>query len=280
MRNLPHYSLHPFVFYKNIVGKRHNPARDSLLSMEAQMQAEFEVYIQHDLDGTLHQLPQMPMTEEQKTFHLGNYAYRKTKDLREAVMLRDKERLDTICPFCTINEYHTMDHFLPKELYPAHSVNSNNLIPCCQICQDYKLSMVQDGGNRLFLNLYSDILPEEQYLFVRFNFTGNVIPDVEFYMQNINGIDHSLYRIINSHYAKLHLFERFQDLAADEIISLQSTIIHMAPTQSDDDIKHIVYLLCAQEKDYHGANYWKSILKQACVEDDQMLSLIRQNRFV
>lgn len=280
MRNLSHYSLHPFVFYKQIVARRHNPARTSLVAMEHQMQSEFDDFIQHDLNGTLHQLPQMPMTDEQKSLHLDNYSYRKTKALRESVMLRQNGRQDKICPFCTINEYTSMDHFLPKELYPAHSVNSNNLIPCCQNCQDFKRSQVQEGGNRLFLNLYTDILPEQQYLFVSFNFDGNVIPEVEFFLQNINGIDPMLYGIIYSHYDKLDLFKRFKDLAADEIRKFQSQIRYNVGRQSDEDIKHSVYSQCAADRAYFGFNYWKSILMQACVDDPRMFSLVKQNGFL
>lgn len=279
MRNLPHYSLHPFAFYKNIVGRRHNPARSSLIAMESQMKTEFDTFIRHDLNGTLHILPNMVMSNYQKSLHLDNYSYKKTKDLRESVMLRVNYRLDKICPFCTINEYTSMDHFLPKELYPAHSVNSNNLIPCCQKCQDYKGILVQAGGHRLFLNLYTDILPKQQYLFVRFNFNGNIVPEVDFYMQNINAIDQDLYNLIYSHYDKLHLFERFNDLAADEIKRLQSQIRYNVGTQSDKDIKFSVYSQCADDRAYFGFNYWKSILMQACVDDPQMFSLIKQNGF-
>lgn len=279
MRNLSHYFLHPFVFYQRIVSRRHNPAKTSLLAMESQIKAEFDAFILHDVNGTLHQLPQMPMTDAQKSLHLGNYSYSKTKDLRESIMRRENDRVDKICPFCTIGEHHTMDHFLPKELYPAHSVNSNNLIPCCQKCQDFKLSQVQKGGKRLFLNLYTDILPEQQYLFVRFNFNGNVIPEIDFFMQNIHGIDPGLYGIINSHYDKLNLFTRFKDLAADEIRKLQSQLRYNVGTQSDADIKNSVYLQCKDDKAYFGFNYWKSILMQACVDDPQMFSLIKQNGF-
>lgn len=279
MRNLTHYSLHPFSFYKQIVNRRHDPAKSSLLAMEGQMETEFNEFIRHDINGTLHLLPSMTMTDAQKQLHLDNYSYSKTKNLREAVMQRQHEIQDKICPFCTINEYTTMDHFLPKELYPSHSVNSNNLIPCCQGCQNFKGTKVSEGGNRLFLNLYSDILPDEQYLFVRFIFNGNTLPVIEFFMQNVNGIDPVLFRIILSHYDKLHLFERFSDLAFDEIKKLQSQIRYFVGILPDEEIKRSVYSQCSDDCAYYGSNYWKSILMKACIDDSQIFSLIKQNIF-
>lgn len=279
MRNLPHYSIHPFSFYKSIVLRRHNPARSLLLTMERHMESEFNEFIKHDLSGTLHKLHQIKLTKSQKELLLSCYAYRKTKDLRESVMLRGIDIKDPICPYCTIDEYKTMDHFLPKENYPAHSVNSSNLIPCCHICNDYKGTLTQENGNRLFLNLYSDILPEQQYLFVTFNFNGGTLPVVKFYLQNINGIDPVLYSIIYSHYEKLHLFERFSDNSINVIKELNFQIRSYLNKLSDSSIKDSVIEQCLEERSYYGFNYWKSILKQACIDDPNIYSLLKQNTF-
>lgn len=278
MRNLPHYRTHPFSFYKSIVSRRHNPAKSTLMKMEKSMGEEFDRFINHDLKGILHKLPQIKLNESQKELLIGCYAYRKTKDLRESVMLRGVDIIDPICPYCTIEPYNTIDHFLPKEIYPAHSVNSNNLLPCCSICNEYKGTLIQENHQRVFLNLYCDILPEKQYLFVNFNYGGGTIPAIHFYLQNINSIDPLLYNIIYTHYDKLHLPERFSSNAISVLKDIQFQIKSFS-VLSDAEIKNALTKQCMDERAYYGFNYWKSILKLACVNDSRMFSLLKNTNF-
>ena len=281
MRNLPHYIAHPFKFYKSIVDRKREPGKSVLNAIEAQMKTEYDDFISYDLRGSLHLLPRMALSDSQKEHLLNCYSYKKTKEIRESVMLTSLNRLDPICPYCTIGEYKTMDHFLPKENYAAHSVNPSNLIPCCSICNGYKGTLTHDGGNRLFLNLYCDVLPEKQYLFVNFNFGGGCIPTVDFSVQNINGIDPLLFGIIERHYIKLHLLERFSSNAFNIIRDLNNQIVSTKETTkaTDVEIKQAIKVQCDDERKYYGFNYWKSILKHACIDDPHMYSIISTNRF-
>ncbi len=46
-----------------------------------------------------------------------------------------------ICPLCSIRESFTIDHYLPKALYPIFSVTPINLVPACKTCnQDKRIS--------------------------------------------------------------------------------------------------------------------------------------------
>jgi hypothetical protein len=74
----------------------------------------------------------------------------------------------------------------------------------------------RDKGKVLFLNLYKDILPVEQYLFV--TITNIKTIEAEFYLENKAGIDAGLFKRIENHYEGLELCERFGE-SSDAVIS-------------------------------------------------------------
>lgn len=48
---------------------------------------------------------------------------------------------DGKCPFCGgIGQVHTLDHYLPKSIFPIYSVLPENLVPCCRDCNSGKMS--------------------------------------------------------------------------------------------------------------------------------------------
>ncbi len=46
--------------------------------------------------------------------------------------------IDKICPLCSIREADTVDHYLPKAIFPIYSVTPINLIPACTTCNTDK----------------------------------------------------------------------------------------------------------------------------------------------
>jgi 5-methylcytosine-specific restriction endonuclease McrA len=55
------------------------------------------------------------------------------------------------CPYCTIKEVKTIDHFLPKSEYPSYSVTPNNLVPSCTDCNiDKKISYPTSADDQTF----------------------------------------------------------------------------------------------------------------------------------
>ena len=68
------------------------------------------------------------------------------------------------CPFCDLNESSTLDHYLPKRVYPEFSILSKNLLPCCSPCNSHKSTMISESGNRLFFHPYFDTIPPHPFL--------------------------------------------------------------------------------------------------------------------
>ena len=68
------------------------------------------------------------------------------------------------CPLCGIGTVNTLDHYLPKTLFPVYSVTPNNLIPACAWCQKGKGDYYSKTKAGQLLHPYYDDLNNEVWL--------------------------------------------------------------------------------------------------------------------
>jgi len=61
-----------------------------------------------------------------------------------------------ICPLCDHRPVMTLDHLLPKRLFPALSVTPDNLIGACGDCNKMKLAFAPTAAEDVFLHPYFD----------------------------------------------------------------------------------------------------------------------------
>lgn len=188
------------------------------------------------------------------------YAYKnKTfQKLKTAITTTARNRIINTCQNCTINEINSFDHLLPKDEFPEFAVNPKNLFPSCTQCNGYKSIVWRHNGATLFLNLYLDALPIEQYLFVDIVVTDTV--DAIFVVENRNNINPQSFALISSHYRRLHLTDRFR-LNRDDVVSeLINTIKEMTLMLTEQQIREVLINKSNRDRQNLGSNYWKSIL--------------------
>lgn len=75
-------------------------------------------------------------------------------------LVADIVALSPDCPYCGINQTHTVDHYLPKKGYEQFSVFPLNLVPSCGECNTLRTPWVRDGA-RTTLHFYFDVIEEE-----------------------------------------------------------------------------------------------------------------------
>lgn len=139
-----------------------------------------------------------------------------------------EDQLDWIaytCQYCTVGAVETFDHYIPKSSHPEFAVLALNLIPSCSVCNGKKNRFWAKGTARLFLNLYSDQLPNARYLFCRISMADGV-PVARFSLRNASGVPGRLYTIIRRHFKRLNLVERYNSKASTEITE---TLASMKP---------------------------------------------------
>lgn len=70
-----------------------------------------------------------------------------------------------VCPLCGQRDVETVDHLLPKTIYPTLVVTPLNLIPSCPSCNKKKSSSVPSKSEEQPINPYFDDYESERWLF-------------------------------------------------------------------------------------------------------------------
>ncbi|WP_269222496.1 HNH endonuclease [Flavobacterium sp. IMCC34518] len=202
---------------------------------------------------------------QQTTDLLNLYSYSNSIISKLKIKLTTSEfnRVENTCQNCTIGEVSSFDHFLPKDEFPEFSVHPKNLIPSCSKCNGKKSVNWRNGLNSLFLNLYLDNLPDTQYLFV--NVDHNL--DFTFIIDNRNHIDLDLFSVIESHYIKLDLVNRFLENSNKVVSELSNTINSFKNKLPRAEIIDSVIETESSNRVLYGSNYWQSILKLTLVNN-------------
>jgi hypothetical protein len=68
------------------------------------------------------------------------------------------------CPFCDQRNVSTLDHILPKAVYPALAVTPLNLVGACWECNKIKLAVIPTRAEDTVLHPYFDDLSQDQWL--------------------------------------------------------------------------------------------------------------------
>ena len=122
------------------------------------------------------------------------------------------------CPFCSINDTSTLDHYLPKETYPEFSIFSKNLVPCCAHCNTNKGTKLleQDGDVRLFLHPYFDRVPETRFLVASVVIREDTL-GLTYRIVRADGVNRDVFRRLKSHFVNLKLDDRYRRMGLEHL---------------------------------------------------------------
>lgn len=278
MKNLKPYSGDSFSFHKEVIKRKNKRKYDSdyknrvgLLNNEIEQQ--FEVYKEKFDSNKLETLSAIGYNGSKKDDLQGLYDYESKllQKLKIELTTDDKNRVNNTCQNCSLGEINSFDHYIPKSEFPEYVVNPLNLIPICTKCNGHKSSIWRQSGKRNFLNLYIDILPKKQYLFVDIKIFENII-ELKYYLDSKNGINNEIYELLVYHYNKLKLFDRFKDNSDTIISELDIEIEKYSKKLSLDEIKETILEECKDNFRILGRNNWKLVLKMALVNNSKYLS--------
>lgn len=278
MKNLEPYSENSFDFHKSVVDAKYNRKDDPsfkerLKDLDPILEPLFQTYLDKVNQNSLNTLISAEIEGKSKDDLLSLYKYdsRLLISLRNSLTTVNNRKFNT-CQLCTIEPIGSFDHIVPKEQFPEFVVNPINLFPSCLSCNGKKSSRWIRNGERLFLNLYFDILPDVKYLQVTFpNFP---LPKFSIFEDNLTP---KLYQLINSHYTELDLFTRFKENSNEEIDNLVSHGKLLIPQIG---IKEFISIIQDNVNDLipiYGKNYWKSALKLSLVKHPDFINLLDEN---
>lgn len=274
MINLTHYQDDPFVAFQRIVECKREPQRTILLSVSENVRQRYQHYWdnQHNLISILNE----NYSSDVKNALRHCYDV-ETEELN--CLLKNIRQLPqkfghqaSRCQYCGIGPGFTFDHYLPKESYPEYAAYAINLVTCCSDCNTRKGAIFMIDGQRQFINLYFDNLPDAQFLYVDIIFSVENIPIPTFYIKNIPELSADLSAVINAHFQKLKLYERYQDNISEVISELISGI---QQNNLEENISQIVELLryeSGKKTRMFGPNYWQAVLIEALAGSEHFLT--------
>lgn len=280
MKNLNPYDYHDtrigansYAFFENVLKSKRNDALKTYFeNIKPAIDASHQLYDNKFINNLLSQINESNSSALIKNNFEKLYSYKsnKIKKLRIAIQNLQDNSIKHKCQYCTINNHDTLDHFLPQSKYWEYIIHPLNLIPCCSDC-NRKLSAKEDS----FLNLYLDILPTAQYLFVNnITFAGN-IPDFSFELKNVNNaIDSALYGKIKKHFKSLDLLERMKESAITEYKEFYNSIKVQLQHSNISNIKSCTLMTIQNNKISYGHNHWKYIFQEALINSQTFINLL------
>ena len=280
MKNLKPYNECSSTFLDNVIktkkkSKKDPTYKDRVEILKPNVKSKFTTYDVEHTANNLASLTAYGYAGQDKIDLLKLYKYDNSviQNLNEKVTTLEGNRLINTCQNCTINEINSLDHIVPKDEFPEFSVNPRNLFPSCTKCNGHKNVIWRENNKSVFLNLYLDNLPEEQYLFCYPTIDDDKIT-LKFSIENRNGIEQNLFELINNHYTRLHLPKRFRKNSHDIIYELCKEIKKYKDKISKEELLKTIKEDILEEKKYYGFNYWKAIIKETLINDDNYLALM------
>ena len=261
MHNITPYSENAFDLYKEAVDRKDDgESKNRLVAAEKTVEALYKEFDEHFPDNSLRLIPsdriKKPLRDD--LFDMYSYEAAIVKKVKKWLQEHNSVTVYGVCQHCGIVPFDTMDHILPHQRYAEYSVHARNLIPCCTDCNRRK-------NEREILNLYVDVLPDVEYLFMDVKANGDTI-DLSFRLDNSQGfVQPDLFRRIAAHYAKLELFDRMKTLATTRIseflTQIKRTYAKYGKQEVIDEINEDVEDL----RRAYGYNYWKIAFQKGLV---------------
>ncbi len=176
------------------------------------------------------------------------------------------------CPSCGQGRATTLDHYLPKSVYPEFSVLPLNLVPACVVCNQTKASSYEYGGRGLFLHAYLDEIPGERFLFAKVEVHGSAIV-VKFWVDPPRSFGDDLQQRITTHFGKLKLATYYSIEGINEVSERRGSIEDMI---NDGLGPPEIALALRRDADSvagsKGVNYWRYSLLDAMAESEEICS--------
>ncbi|WP_430253117.1 hypothetical protein [Neorhizobium sp. DAR64872/K0K18] len=185
-----------------------------------------------DSHGSPEVVAQWPAIEDDKDKLINLYKNR-TKGSAQGTAIRDlRQHSLQICPACgEFGRPNTLDHYLPKGIYPHFAVVPHNLFPMCDACQGIKLEKVGDGDTaRFFIHPYYDRFTCSQLatLSIVAPFetpTFTLVPNPE--------LDVAERALVATHLKELGIAERYIDFFKEEYRRLLR-LVHLMRSNGQD----------------------------------------------
>ena len=266
LKNLVRFNSDSLPIYNRALQKKHDDdLKARLAPIFGLITTAYKLYDDRFQTNRLESIPQqahfLPYLNDLKSLY--SYKNATIRFVKKTIDDLQTFPLGNTCQNCTINAVNSMDHVLGQAGFPQYAVHPANLFPSCTECNGYKSDSFTRHGLRRFLNLYSDILPNIQYLFVNIAVDASGDLDYNFVVENRNGLGGNLFALIDNHFRELNLISRMKSASIKPFSELRSSIRARLKDLTWEKISEQVQTETQENMQNLGTNHFQYVLQRA-----------------
>ncbi len=195
--------------------------------------------------------------------------------LKRAIQDAQPKRLLKYCPMCGTTLPRTFDHYMPAVRFPEFAVHPLNLVPCCSTCNSTKDDdWLSVAGDRLFLHAYTDEIPDLQFVKVTLHEDPALAGvGATFSLERPRGVDNELWGLIDSHFRRLKLINRYDEQSNDEVAEILADCRQYRDT-GGPNIRSFLDGCAVDRGTVYGRNHWIAVLMKAMVDHPNLLAWV------
>lgn len=173
------------------------------------------------------------------------------------------------CPHCGLSEPDTIDHYLPKDIFPEFSILPINLVPMCGRCNNIKNTDWKINGYRNSIHFYFDTFIDKKFLYCKLEYRSkvNTIPIPKFYFQKHEEMNDTQFIIAKNHFDTFKLYERYSKQIVETISSTYEECIESG--LGIDINKRTIGARIKSKIRRHGVNYWEVCVLEAILDSEE-----------
>lgn len=175
-----------------------------------------------------------------------------------------------VCPSCgEPGRPRTLDHYLPKDIFPEFSVLLLNLTPMCDWCQGEKLaSYVTEDGKKRYIHPYFDDV--DRVLFSITFMPPFSTPSIDIAVSN--EIPEDLRSLVKYHLKGVNFLTRFKEYFSTRYIS----VLRKAKAYREGEKKRLRdhFTLFLENEEEKSINSWDAVLYRSILENDELMEYL------
>lgn len=265
MRNLTALPDDPTYLDRYVVirDRKHKTTRTPLIAAHALIEERYKAHAEAIDSGLLASLKSHAKALQLCDFLCACYDVptQPLKQLKQAIRDAQPKRLLKYCPMCGTTLPRTFDHYMPAVRFPEFAVHPLNLVPCCSTCNSTKDDdWLSVGGKRKFLHAYTDEVPDLQFVQVTLH-ENQALEGVgaTFSLERPEGVADELWELIDSHFRRLKLIDRYDERGNDEVSEILSDCREFRDA-GGQNVRKFLSGRAADRHSVYGRNHWISVL--------------------
>lgn len=175
-----------------------------------------------------------------------------------------------VCPSCgEPGRPRTLDHYLPKDIFPEFSVLLLNLTPMCDWCQGEKLAgYVTEDGQKRYIHPYFDDV--DRVLFSITFMPPFSTPSIDIAVRN--DIPEDLRSLVMYHLEGVDFLTRFKDYFSTRYMS----VLRKAKTSREGGKRRLRddFTLFLENEEEKSINSWEAVLYRSILENDELMAYL------